>query len=169
MHIGIFADAHDHLANIRLAVDRFNAENVELVVFAGDFVSTIAVPPLRRLRAPVVACFGDNEGNKVGLVGGFRLIGKLAEPPVRFTADDGTRFVLAHMRRQIPESEEEFDVAVFGHTHKPRVERDRAGRLLINPGETSGWSFGRPTVALLDTAERAARIVDLVVRPSGVI
>ena len=44
MRLGIFADTHDHLANIRLAVERFNAEGVDLILFAGDLVSTIAVP-----------------------------------------------------------------------------------------------------------------------------
>ena len=34
MRIGIFADVHDHLAHLRLAVERFNKERVELVLFA---------------------------------------------------------------------------------------------------------------------------------------
>ena len=160
MRIGIFADTHDHLANIRLAVERFNDERVELVLFAGDLVSTFAVPPLRKLNCPLVACFGDNEGNKPGLLAGFRLVGKLSEPPVRLTTEDGTRFVLAHMKRQL-RGVDDYDVAIFGHTHKPRIERDEAGRLLINPGETSGWTFGRPTIAMYDTARQEADLWDL--------
>ncbi|MEX2025711.1 MAG: metallophosphoesterase [Pirellulaceae bacterium] len=161
MRVGIFADTHDHLANIRLAVERFNDEQVDLVLFAGDLVSTFAVPPLRRLKAPLVACFGDNEGNKPGLLAGFRLVGKLSEPPVRLTTDDGTRFVLAHMKRQLRGLVADYDVAIFGHTHKPRIDRDDSGRLLINPGETSGWTFGRPTVALYDTRSRQTELVNL--------
>lgn len=162
MRIGVFADTHDHVTNIRLAIAHFNAANVELVLFAGDLVSTICVPPLRKLQAPIVACFGDNEGNKVGLLAGFRLVGRLSEPPVQLTTADGTRIVLAHMKRQLRKVTADYDVAVVGHTHKPRVEQDDLGRLLINPGETSGWSFGRPTIALLDTADRSVKIVDLV-------
>lgn len=161
MRIGIFADTHDHLANIRLAVERFNDERVELVLFAGDLVSTFAVPPLRKLKAPLVACFGDNEGNKPGLLAGFRLVGKLSEPPVRITTDDGTRFVLTHMKRQLRGLDDDYDVAIFGHTHKPRIERDASGRLLINPGETSGWTFGRPTIVLYDAQCREARVHEL--------
>lgn len=160
MRVGIFADTHDHLANIRLAVDRFNAEQVELVLFAGDLVSTFAVPPLRKLQAPLVACFGDNEGNKPGLLAGFQLVGQLSEPPVRLTTDDGTRFIVTHMKRQL-RGLDDYDVAIFGHTHKPLIERDDAGRLLINPGETSGWTFGRPTIALFDTATRQTELLDL--------
>jgi putative phosphoesterase len=161
MRVGLFADTHDHLANIRLAVERFNEAECELVLFAGDLVSTFAVPPLRRLKCPFVGCFGDNEGNKVGLLAGFTLVGRIGEPPVRFTAADGTRFIICHMQRQLRGQADDWDIALFGHTHKPRVVHDDRGRLLINPGETSGWTFGRPTIALLDTATRAVEIVSL--------
>lgn len=89
------------------------------------------------------------------------MVGKLSEPPVRITTDDGTRFVLVHMKRQLRGLDADYDVAVFGHTHKPRIERDDQGRLMVNPGETSGWTFGRPTIVLLETATRHARVVDL--------
>jgi putative phosphoesterase len=161
MRIGLFADTHDHLANLRLAVERFNRAECEVVLFAGDLVSTFAVPPLRRLRCPFVGCFGDNEGNKIGLLAGFRLVGQIGEPPVRYTAADGTRFILCHMERQLRGQEADWDIALFGHTHKPRGRRDDAGRLLINPGETSGWTFGQPTIALLETATRQVEIVAL--------
>jgi putative phosphoesterase len=161
MFTGLFADTHDHLANIRLAVERFNEAECELVLFAGDLVSTFAVPPLRKLKCPFVGCFGDNEGNKVGLRAGFTMVGQIGEPPVRYTAADGTRFILCHMQRQLRGEPDDWDIALFGHTHKPRVTRDEKGRLLINPGETSGWTFGRPTIALLETATREVQIIDL--------
>ncbi len=170
MKVGIFADTHDHLDHIRLAVERFNDAEVELILFAGDLVSTMSVPPLRKLKAPVVACYGDNDGNKPGLQAGFRIIGQLGEPPVRFTAPDGTRFVIVHMKRQLRGLADDYDVAVFGHTHKPRIETDEQGRLQINPGETSGWTFGRPTIVLLDTASREATIIDLAAfRPASLV
>lgn len=161
MRIGIFADTHDHLDNIRRAVALFNEEECELVVFAGDLVSTFSVPPLRKLRCRMVGCFGDNEGNKVGLHAGMSIVGELGEPPLGIRAPDGTRFLVAHMQRQLRGVDEDFDVAVFGHTHKPSIRRDEQGRLLINPGETSGWTFGNPTVVILETATQDARIVPL--------
>jgi putative phosphoesterase len=149
------------LANIRLAVERFNQAQCELVLFAGDLVSTFAVPPLRRLKCPFVGCFGDNEGNKIGLMSGFSFVGQMDEPPVRHVAADGTRFILCHMQRQLRGQPEDWDIAVFGHTHKPRIMRDDAGRLLINPGETSGWTFGRPTIALLETSTQSVELIEL--------
>jgi predicted phosphodiesterase len=58
------------------------------------------------------------------------------------------------MQRQLRGQPDDWDIAVFGHTHRPRITRDDSGRLLINPGETSGWTFGQPTIALLDTSTR---------------
>lgn len=161
MRVGIFSDTHDHLDNIRRAVALFNARECECVLFAGDLVSTFAVPPLRQLNCRLWGCFGDNEGNKIGLHGGMRLIGELREAPAEYQLADGTRVVIVHMERQLTGYTGEFDIAVIGHTHKPAVRTDESGRLFINPGETSGWTYGQPTVALLETTTRAVEIVPL--------
>lgn len=161
MRIGVFADSHDHLENIRLAVDYFNGAACAYVLFAGDLVSTIAVPPLRKLACPLIGCFGDNEGNKVGLAGGMRVVGTLAEPPFGFRAPDGTRILITHIFAHLKGLGGDFDVAVYAHTHRPRIHRDRFGRLHVNPGETSGWTFGRPTVAMLETDDLQAKLIDL--------
>lgn len=161
MRIGIFADTHDHLDHIRAVVRLFNESHCEYALFAGDLVSTFALPPLRRLNCPLIACFGDNEGNKPGLLAGLRKRDVLGEPPFVFRAADGTRFLLAHMQRQLRGADGEFDVCVYAHTHKPRIERDERQRLMINPGEASGWTFGNPTVVLFETTTREAEIVPL--------
>lgn len=161
MRIGIFADVHDHLDNLRTAVARFNEENVEVVLFAGDLVSTFTVPPLRRLNCPFVGCYGDNEGNKPGLQAGMSIVGILGEPPFCYVAKDGTRFVLTHAYEWVKGYEGEFDVLVYSHTHKKSVHRDDRGRLYINPGETSGWSYGTPTIAILETETGDVQILEL--------
>lgn len=165
MKIGVFADSHDHLDNVRHAVALFNREQCELVVFAGDFVSTIVTPPLRRLKCPLVACFGDNDGNKRGLVNGVSVIGLVGEPPFGFRTSDGTRIVVTHMINRVPDRGDA-DVIIHGHTHKPEARRDKQGRLLLNPGETSGWTFRDPTVAILETKPLAARIERLPTMPA---
>jgi putative phosphoesterase len=159
MRVGIFSDSHDHLDNIRRVVDLFNRLDCEVVLFAGDLVSTFAVPPLRKLRAKILGCYGDNEGNKPGLQAGFSILGKLQEAPALYTLDDGTRVVIVHMQRQLKDFADPFDIAIVGHTHRPDVHTDDQGRLWINPGETSGWTYGQPTVALLETTTRSVEII----------
>ena len=91
----------------------------------------------------------------------MKIIGTLGEPPFGFKTPDGRRILLAHMDRSLRDLDGDFDVAIYAHTHKPSITHDERGRLFINPGETSGWSYGKPTVALLDTTSMQARIVAL--------
>lgn len=152
---------HDHLDHARAAVEEFNRRDCELVVFAGDFVSTFVIPVLRHLNCRLFGCYGDNEGNKVGLAGGLRIVGTVGEPPLGFRTADGTRILVTHQYELLRGDVEGADVVVYGHTHKPNVERDDAGRLFVNPGETSGWTYRRPTIAVLETAPLEAEIIAL--------
>ncbi len=161
MRIGIFADAHDHVDHVRLAVSEFNRQECKLVVFAGDFVSPIVVPPLRKLVCPVMACFGDNEGNRVGISGGMRIVGTVGSPPFGFVTTDGTRILLTHVLEHLKDCIDDCNVVISAHTHRPHVTRDARGRLFVNPGETSGWTYRKPTVAILETDPLDARIVSL--------
>jgi hypothetical protein len=65
------------------------------------------------------------------------------------------------MLRQCRGCEAEFDVLVYAHTHKPSIDFDERGRMLLNPGETSGWTYRQPTVAILETRPIQAEIVPL--------
>lgn len=159
MRIGIFADIHDHLDNARAAVAEFNARECELVVFAGDFVSTFVIPVLRELTCKLIGCFGDNEGNKLGLLGGLKIVGTVGEPPLGFRATDGTRILVTHQFELLNRDVDGADVVVYGHTHKPSVEFDKSGRLFVNPGETSGWTYRKPSIAILETEPLGAEIV----------
>ena len=162
MRIGIFADIHDHLDNARAAVEEFNRRECELVVFAGDFVSTFVIPVLRQLNCRLVGCYGDNEGNKLGLAGGLRIVGAVGEPPLGFRAADGTRIVVTHQYELLARRRRREPTSSFTATRTSRVvERDDAGRLFVNPGETSGWTYRRPTIAVLDTAPLGAEIIPL--------
>lgn len=165
MRLGIFADIHDHLDHCRAAVEEFNRRECELVVFAGDFVSTFVIPVLRGLNCPLVGCYGDNEGNKVGLTGGLRIVGTVGEPPLGFRAADGTRVLVTHQFELLRGDVDGADLVIFGHTHKPSVTRDDAGRLFVNPGETSGWTYRKPTIAVVETSTREAEIIALPAMP----
>ncbi len=161
MRIGIFGDAHDHLDNVRRAVSAFNRLQCGLVLFAGDLVSPMVVPCLRKLKCPLIGCFGDNDGNKIGIAGGMRIVGTLGEPPFGVIAADGTRILLTHVPESARGLTDGFDAVVFAHTHRPKIATDDGGRLLINPGETSGWTFRQPSIALLETRPLRAEILRL--------
>ena len=161
MRVGVFADSHDHVDNVRRAVEQINRNHCELALFAGDFVSPLVVPPLRRLGCPLVACFGDNDGNRRGILSGMRLLGGVADSPVCVTAEDGTRFLVTHILNDVRNGMGEADVVIFAHSHRPSVVKDDNGRLFVNPGETSGWTSRKPTIAVVETNPLDATIIAL--------
>ena len=159
--IGILSDSHDNLDRVRAAVRLFNGAGCDLVIHAGDFVAPFTAEELRNLKAPVKAVFGNCDGEKAGLLRAFQGIGEIADGPLAFS-HAGLRFVVVHFDASAATQAAtgRFDVVVFGHTHRPLIER-RDGVLLVNPGEAGGWLRGKSTVALFDPAARTADIVAL--------
>ncbi len=159
--IGILSDTHDNLTRVREAVRLFNDTGCDLVIHAGDFVAPFTVDELRNLRAPVKGVYGNCDGEKAGLAKAFRGVGEVQEPPLTFLYG-GLRFCVCHLDAPVSGyvASKNFDVVVFGHTHRPLVE-SRDGVLLINPGEAGGWLGGKSTVALLDPATLTGDLITL--------
>lgn len=161
MKVGVFADIHDHVDNLRRVIVTFNNLKCDVVFFAGDFVSPLVIPPLRKLNCPLIACYGDNDGNRVGIAGGMRIVGTLGAPPMGIRLRDGTKILLTHKLEELRGQLDGADVVIWAHNHKPSIAHDATGRLLLNPGETGGWVFRKPTIAVFDSQTRQAEIIPL--------
>lgn len=162
--IGLMADTHDHVHLIERAVRRFNADEVALVLHAGDYVSPFTVRYFRPLRARLIGVYGNNGAERATLRRLFaelhgELRGVFAETEV-----DGARIALLHgheeaLLRAVTTSDA-YDVVVHGHTHVAGTTR--CGKtLVVNPGEVCGCLTGRRSVALLDVAARHVQYVEL--------
>jgi hypothetical protein len=90
----------------------------------------------------------------------MKIVGQIGEPPFGVVTSDGVRVLLAHTFESAREFVSGFRVVITAHTHKPRVELVN-GMLFVNPGETSGWTYRKPTVAVLETDPLSAEIVHL--------
>jgi len=165
MLIGLMSDTHDNLPMIDKAVTKLNEEGVELVLHAGDYVAGFVVPRFRQLKAKLIGVFGNNDGDHELLRKRFsennrlELRGNFAEISV-----GGLKIALLHGGdEELLEAlinQEGFDVVVHGHTHMHEIRR--IGKtLVVNPGEVCGYLTGKSTFALLDTAKREAKIVEL--------
>jgi len=120
------------------------------------------VERLSKLEAELHYVWGNNEGDRNHIRENFKEIG--VEPAGEFTSLelDGRKIALIHGKNEdivdaLAESEN-YDVVVRGHTHSPQVQKDP---LVINPGATSGYLSDKKTVALLDTEEMEAEIVEI--------
>jgi hypothetical protein len=160
MKLGILSDSHDNLPALVRVVERFNAENVDLVLHAGDFVSPFTAVPLSKLRAPLVGVFGNNDGDRLYLTRRFDGIGTL-HPGYHVFDVDGLRAVLMHEPKSIDAlvASGAYDLVVYGHTHEVVVRPGRPA--VVNPGEACGWLTGRSTAVLFDTRAMTGEVVEI--------
>lgn len=155
--IGIIADSHDHVQNLKQAVDLFNKESVSRVLHAGDLVSPFTIRVLKHLECPIDLVFGNNDGDKPTLIEFFKGKGVFHGSFADLTIAN-RRIGMLH---GINQSEYEtlasaglFDVLIIGHSHQQEIKH-YPKTLLINPGEACGYLSGESTIALLnlDTLE----------------
>lgn len=154
MKIGIFSDTHDNLPNIEKAVKFFNRSKVDLVLHAGDFVAPFTIKKINGLKCPWKGVFGNNDGEIKGLTNMSK--GRIHQSPLRFKFND-KNITLVHSVSKINPEKEKADLIVYGHTHRPEVLKKPA-KLIVNPGEASGWLYGKATVAIVDLDSLSAKI-----------
>jgi len=157
MKIGILSDSHDNLPKIEKAVSIFNKNKVGFVLHAGDFVAPFTIPKLKSLSCDWRGVFGNNDGEKKGLIGISE--GKIQEGPLKIELGK-IRVTLVHDINKIFLEKEEADLVVFGHTHKQET-RKIDSKLIINPGECGGWLTGKSTVAIVDLDSLSSQIINI--------
>lgn len=157
MKIGAIADTHDNLPKIEKAVDFFNKEKVEFVFHAGDFIAPFTIDKLKALSCDWVGVFGNNDGEKKGL--SLKSQGRIKEGPLR-TELQAKSITLVHDIDTIDIRNEKADLVIFGHTHKPEIIVC-SPKLIVNPGECSGWLSGKSTVAIVDLDNLKAVIIKI--------
>jgi putative phosphoesterase len=159
MLIGILADTHDNMTALRKAVDYFNAVKVQHVIHAGDFTSPFTFRILKELRSGFTGIFGNNDGDRLLLQ--KRSEGKIQNQPHLLTLDN-RKIIVMHEHNIIDAlaASGHYDLVIYGHTHEPEIRKIK-DTLVINPGETCGWLYGRSTVALLDLADMKGEIISL--------
>ena len=161
MKLGIIADTHDNLPNIRKAVQVFNKERIDLLLHAGDFVSPFTARELKNIQCPMIGVFGNNDGDRLFLLQQLKKIGQIYPEPYQDTIQK--RKIIMFHKNDVIESlakSQLFDVVIYGHNHQ--YEINKIGKtLIINPGECGGWLTGKSTIAILELADLSVDIIHL--------
>jgi putative phosphoesterase len=152
--IGVLSDSHDNVPMVNKAVELFNDEGVALVIHAGDFIAPFVVAAMGDLKCRVVGVFGNNDGDRIAIAKRFEAIGVIH--PNLAIAEIGGRTIAATHYPELAEpiaKSGQYNIVIYGHTHRIDIRRETS--LILNPGETGGWTTGRCTVAIveLDTLE----------------
>jgi uncharacterized protein len=145
VRVGLISDTH---GSVRPAIHERLA-GVERLLHAGDVGGAHVLAELATI-APLTAVAGNTDG--------FDVRARVPEEAQLELA--GRRVVVVHGHRlgsPTPEALHaaypEADIIVYGHTHRPLVERV-AGTLIVNPGAAGPARFGlSPSVAVLTLAE----------------
>lgn len=161
MKIGIISDTHDHVPNIKRAVEKFLAEGVEEVIHAGDYCSPFTIPHFSKLK--LTGVFGNNDGDHYRLMQKFSEIMGDLRGEFADLSYNGRRIAVYHGTQQgITDALVKcgtYDVVVTGHTHEPHITIKK-NTIWINPGSAHGFDdFG--TVAIYDSEANQAEILYL--------
>ncbi len=158
--VGIVSDTHDNRTLIRNAVDVFNNAGCSLVVHAGDFIAPFTSREFEKIKGKFLGVFGNNDGEKKGLMTQFSRFGSIYEAPHEFTWY-GKRFVVMHDPKFIDNyiTNDDIDVIIYGHLHEIDI---RPGKpMVINPGECCLWLSSRSVVVVLDLDNMKPELVDV--------
>jgi len=158
--VGLMADSHDNLLQVKKAVDFFNNRKVALVLHAGDYVAPFAIKELKKLLCPFIGVFGNNDGEKEGLKEMVGQTGEIHFPPFSLELSSKKVLLLHELQKLDSLKIHQYDLIVYGHTHKAEIRKE-TGTLLINPGECGGWLSGCSTVGWIDLEKMKAEIIAL--------
>lgn len=159
MLIGIISDTHDHMENLKKAVQIFKSQKIEHMIHAGDFTSPFTWRVIRDFEGGFTGIFGNNDGERVLLKRLYQ--DKIYTQPYKFSLHN-RRIVVMHEPEVVDALADSghFDLIIFGHTHEPVIKRVN-NTLIINPGEACGWLYGKPTVAIVNLEKMEAEIVHI--------
>ena len=161
MLVGVMADTHDNLPEIKKVIELFNERKVGFVIHAGDFIAPFALGPLDDLRCPWIGVFGNNDGERKGLTSASK--GRIQPAPYELNLD-GKKVAVVHDIETFDKedvAQQGAEIVIHGHTHEPEIKVGPSGVLFVNPGEVGGWLKNRKTVCMVDTEKMTAEILDI--------
>ena len=163
MIIAVMSDTHDHIWNIRKALQLVRDRGVGMIIHCGDYVAPFMLKELDQAQVPVHGVFGNNDGDQYLLtkmsltelsnITLYGLVGELevSDFTVAFTHYRAVADGLAASKR--------FDLVCFGHSHEAFLEKvGKTG--MLNPGEVMGKD-GFPGFYLVNTSTREYEPVSL--------
>jgi len=133
--VGVVSDTHLPRFGSALPdalVDGLRAAGVSRILHCGDFTQPVAVPLFAAI-APLEAVAGNNDTEDIRRWFGDRKILRIERARIGMVhGHQGRR--AAHENAVAAFAGERVDAILYGHSHRPRVERIAGGPVVANPG-----------------------------------
>jgi putative phosphoesterase len=163
MKISIISDSHDNWANMKMAISESNNRSCETLLHAGDLIAPPGIPLLAEFKGNVKFVFGNNEAEKLGLMGkasqfnNIEICGDIYEGEI-----GGVKIFMNHYPRiaELAAKSGDYDLCIFGHTHE-LFQQKIENTILVNPGEVQGYLSGKATFMIFDTNSREIEQIQL--------
>jgi hypothetical protein len=144
MKIAIISDTHDHLINIKKALEIIKQENIPHLIHLGDVCAPFVLKEIAsRFLGQIHLTFGNVDGDKWRMTE----LSKTELTNVKIYGERG-EIVLENKKIAFTHfpffgealaSTEKYDIAFYGHTHK-KDKRKIKKTILLNPGTLAGYS-----------------------------
>ncbi len=165
MRCAILSDIHENYHNLYLCIEDMRKQQIDQVLFLGDFMNAGIARMLATAGFPVYAIFGNNDGDKLAIYReSLKRESTMKLHPRTYGefAAEGQRYFLTHHDDLVDMAvaSEFYDAVFYGHSHRSSIER-RGDCLVVNPGELSAHKYGVPTYAILDSIHKSCIIREL--------
>ncbi len=148
MKIAIVSDTHDNLANFNKIIDWLNYEEIKTILHCGDICNQETInEAVKNFKGEIKFVRGNGDFNLHDISEEMEI--ELDGKKIFFNHYPDIAQKNAELRNPSRPSGQEYDLAFYGHTHKPWEEKVGNCRL-VNPGEVAGQRF-KPTFAIYDT------------------
>jgi putative phosphoesterase len=159
MIIGIISDSHDNVPVVKKAIALLNEKKVNMVIHAGDYVAPFTVRLFKEFVCPWIGVFGNYDGENKGLTVVYE--NRIQEPPYELNLGGKSVYITHDLFLEFPDGNVPGrDVIIYGHNHQASIEK-RNNQIYINPGELCGYVSGKSTIALLNTENLEAEIIEI--------
>lgn len=165
MKIAVISDIHDNFHNLVKVLKSIEVQEVEQVIFLGDFINNGIAKILAKFSVPVFAIWGNNDGDKVMIIktsleDGSNL--SINDKTYDFVEFEGRKIFLTHYPDlAMPMAQSgKFDAVFYGHNHD-KYQENVGACLLLNPGEISGHKNTEVSYAIYNTQTNDAEIISI--------
>jgi len=159
MLVGVVSDTHNNIQNVKIIIDIFNNEEIDVVIHTGDISKPKTLKLFSELNCPLIGVFGNNDREESGFEEVCEQFNfDIKEPPYR-TLLNQKNIAIFHEPDQIQnylKKHKDIDLILHGHTHRYREEF--IGKVLcFNPGESAGIIKGKNALGIINLSDLKIR------------